>query len=800
MASTPPIPQLTDGQAQPRSLAAAVSGTETTPDNPSKGTAEDRQKALQLTDDDKKNIMLIVSHYEELWSLPRRVVVRNTLRRYEYVKGNQYISFDPYNFSFFDPFDASVTGSQQGQDDAQAGSVYAYVTNVVQWLLRVFVASLGGTMPATRFSPADSASDLDNRTAENASRANALVERWNNAKKMLKQRLAYLGLSGVYFRHTRWVRDSRLCGTQREPRYKMEKVPVWPDHYQCPTCGETTEANAMLAMKGKQCQSCGGQLGSADFFPAYDMEMPVVDGYEEVAQGQVRQTVYSNLQVQIAPWDDEAGQDPLTNTPLLNLTVEIDQAALRAMYPDEWDVVAGSGESAGSPEGELDRMARLRAHIPGVTRGSALMTSAQLPTYKRSWIQTIAYNCLPKKEAADRMKQLFPTGFVVASTNGKFLDAKEASLTDEWTMCTTGIMPGPNPPAVLDPAMDFQDRINDVANSVQEYFDRLSSPGILYNAKMITKGLSGRFLPPGTFFPVPVNVAEGRSLKDAFFQPEFHIDTGWNNYLQLLLQYCQLLTGITPQMYGGHQQGIDTKGGQEQALQVATGINRLYWDQVREEDAQAAKLAVRCLADNATEDLFNVISGDTGPGSHKNDPIEVENLKGEFNAYPDEEQGYPISFEETREMLQQIIEASAKNPLVQELFQPMSNRRYFARFLAPGLEIPDQVPRFKVLKDISNLMQGTPMPGKDPATGMPTLLPSVLPDREFDDMEIAQEVVKEFAEKNYELAKDRPPQFMNLRLYYKLCARIAKEKEMEAAMPALPPGPPGAPAPAAAMQ
>lgn len=781
----------TQAQGPPQS-AEAVS-IEATPDNPIEGTAEQRQQAAGLSDNAKANLLSIRQKYVEMWSLPRRIVTRNLLRKFEYVKGNQYISFDPYNFAFYDPFDTSVEGSQQGNDEANPGNIYCYVTNVIQWLLRVFIASLGSTMPATRFSPSDSTSDLDNRTAENASRANALVERWNNAKKMLKQRLCYLALGGVYFRHTRWVRDSRICGTTKEPIHEMRPTQMWPDHYHCPNCSTQNPANAMLAMKGPQCQNCGGALGSGDFYPGYTTNMPVVTGFQDVPQGQVRQNIYSSLQVQIAPWDDGSGQDPLTNTPILDLSVEIDKAALRANFPGQWDIGEGSGEGAGSPEGELDRMARLRSNIPGLTRGSGLMTSGQLPTYSRTWIQPLAFNCLDKQEDAEELKKLFPDGCVVVSVNGKFLDVQKDSLTERWTMCTTGILPGPNPPAVLDPAMDFQDRLNDIGNSTSEYFDRLASPSILYDSKMVTKGMNGRFLAPSSFFPVPANQSMGRKLSDAFFQPEFHIDNGWDAYMEKLMQWVQTLTGINPQMYGGHQQGVDTKGGQEQALQVATGVNQLYWDQVREEDAQAAKLAVKCLADNATDDLFNVVDGDTGQNSYKNDDIEIENLKGEFNAFPDEEQGYPISFEETRQMLQNIIEQSAKNQLVQELFQPMSNRRYFARFLAPGLEIPGQNERYKVLKDIAMLMQGTPMPSMGPM-GMPIQMPSVIPDKDFDNLEVSQEAVQEFAEKNYELAKERPVQFMNLRLYFKLCAQFEKEKAMESASPMMPPGG-GAPPP-----
>lgn len=798
MASIAQMPQAPGAPPQPRSLAAAVAGSEPTPDNPAKGTAEQRLDANGLSEDDRKNLMFVKRHYTEMWSLPRRITVRNTLRRLEYVKGNQYISFDPYSFNFYDPLDASASNGMMGDAELGGEDIYSYVTNVVQWLLRVFVATLGSTMPATRFSPADATSDLGNRIAENASRANALIERWNNAKRMLKQRLLYLGVAGVYFRHTRWVRDSRICGSMSEPQYGTEDMQVWPDHYQCPQCAETTNASASAtgAVGQIRCKSCGTPLGSESFHPAYSMPMPVIKGYQDVPKGQVRQTIYTNLHVTVAPWDSESGEEPLTNTPILNLGVEIDQAALRSMYPDDWNAVDGGGESAGAPEGELDRMARLRSYIPGLTRGSALMTSGQLPTYDRTWLQPMSYNCLPKKEDADRLKKLAPDGCVISSVNGKWLGFRKAKLNDEWTMATTGITPGPNPPAVLDPAMDFQDRINDLANDVHEYFDRLASPAILYNSRMITKGLNGRYLPPGSFFPVPLGQTPGVKLSDAMFQPEFHIDTGWNAYMQMLMLTAQLLTGVTPQMYGGHQQGIDTASGQAQALQTASGIMRLYWDQVREEDSQAAKIAVRCLANNATEDLFNVIQGDSGPDSHKNEPIDVQYLKEEFEAFPDEEQGYPVSFEETREMLEKIIEASSKNPLVQELFQPMSNRRYFARYLAPGLEIPGTNQRYKVLKDIGKLMTGVARPGIDPTTMKPTVLPSVIPDYDFDDLEIAQEVVQEFAEKNHDLEQERPQQFQNLRLYFKLCVRFVKQKAIENAPPTAMP-PPGAGGPAA---
>lgn len=654
----------------------------------------------------------------------------------------------------------------------------------------MFVATLGSTLPVTRFSPQDADNDLDNKTAENASRANAQIERWNNAKRLLKQRLCYLGVAGVYFRHTRYVRDARICGSKKEPIEQMQPRQVGSDHYICPQCATSTDANQGVASSQFACPNCGYGLGPSDYYPALWMNVPVVSGWQDVPQGQVRQTVYNNLHFQISPFDSESGADDemLRNTPIGNLAIEVDQAALRSMWPDEWNAIQGSGESAGSPEGELDRMARLRSQVPGFTRGSALMSSGQLPTYERTWIQPIAYGALGKKEDADSLKKQFPNGVCVYSVNGAWLGCRQASLTDEWTMCTTGLTGGPNPPAVLEAAMDIQDRINDTANTQHEYFDRMAVPPILYNSKLITKGLSGRYLSPSSLLGVNASAELGHKLQDAFFQPEFHMDNSVHNYLEALMMLVQLLTGITPQMYGGTQKGIETSSGQKQALDVATGVMRLYWDQVREEDAQAAKISVRCLAESATDDILNPIMGDTGPQSFKNDKIEIENLKGEFLTYPDEEQGYPVSFEETRAVLEKIIEQSAQNPLIQEMFQPMANRRFFAKYLAPGLQIPGEKQHYKVLNDIGKLLASKPIQTIDQQSGFPTMIPAVMPDRDFDDMEIVQEVVKEFAVSNHDLEKTQPLAFQNLRLYFRLAVRFQKELVAEAQSPVMPTG------------
>jgi hypothetical protein len=322
----------------------------------------------------------------------------------------------------------------------------------------------------------------------------------------------------------------------------------------------------------------------------------------------------------------------------------------------------------------------------------------------------------------------------------------------------------------------------------------MACPPILYDSKMIGEGFNGKFLPPGVLIKAPANTEMGRSLKDAFWQPTFTIDKSIHQYRESLLMGAQLLSGVTPQMYGGTQPGIETASGQDQALKVASGIMWLYWDQVREECASAAKLSVKCLALNATEEVYDVVEGDDG--DFKNEPVDLSDIQGEFNCYPEADQGYPVGFDQMRELLQNMLIEGEKNVLIQEMFQPLKNRRLVAKYLAPmDMEIPGEIERYKVLRDIALLLEQQPIDGADPMTGQPVKLPSVLPDKDFDDLEITQETVKEYGEKNYKVARENPAAFENLRLYLRLAAQYSAEKQAQQAMPAGPPQPGGPPQP-----
>lgn len=778
-----------------------------TASNPQTGKPEDALDANGLKKRDRDNLMDIRRLYLERWSMPRRILVRNILRKMEYFKGNQYYVVGPDGFTFQDPFaesDLGATGSQQGKD---GDDYYRYVTNIIQWFERVLVSSLSASIPSIRFQPSNAQSDLGNRVAQNASRANAYIERLNDEKALLEQKISYLALAGSYFVYTRPVRDGRLSGndsTETVTEEQMEEREVKPNRYLCKNCGTETPLDQMAVESRLNCGVCRQPVSESDFYPSVKLPMPIVKKAREVPQVQVRKSLYNGLHVAAAHNADSEAGDPVTKSPFLDLSLEIDLGALRSMYPDMWKELAGGGDASGSGDNEVDRQSRMQQFTQNNgtawwTRSSGIQTQGQMPTYSRTWLQPEAFNILDLKEDADRLSGLFPDGCCIASWGGQFLDIRPAVLSDEWTWGGTRRGFGIYPPAILDPAMDFQDKINDAGNTESEYYDRMAVPGIAYDSNAVTgKGLNGKYWAVGTWFPVKVKPKEGRTIQNVLFQPTFHMDAGIKEYQQRLIFMAQMVVGTTPQTYGGGQQHIDTFSGQEQALKVAMGILWLYWSQVRSESARTAKVAIRCLAKNATEHVFDVIKGDDN--QFRNEPVDLDALRNEIDAYPEEEQGYPESREQMAERFEKLITSAVKNPLIMEMLQPMKNRRIAVRTLLPqDMQIPDEAERIKILEDISRLMQGAPRQAGMGPDGKPIMMPSVMPDPKLKNiLALTELTVSEYVTDNYWKLKDeQPQQLANVMAYLELAVQYNREAQIKDQMGAGPPPPAAAPPPAA---
>jgi len=253
-----------------------------------------------------------------------------------------------------------------------------------------------------------------------------------------------------------------------------------------------------------------------------------------------------------------------------------------------------------------------------------------------------------------------------------------------------------------------------------------------------------------------------------------------------------LLTGITPQQWGGGQKHIDTLGGQQQALEIANTIMGIYYANIREEHAHAAERAVKCLGKNATEEeLIDVVDAPDSEVGFKNVNIPIQDLLAEGSAYPDSDQGYPESNAQITDRWVQLLKESGTNPLIAEMFKPRTNRRQaIMRLGTQDMKLPDDAQYKKTMKDIEALVQMPPRVVLGP-DGSQVQLPPAEPNKYLDDLGAALDIVKEWAQENYYTVLEPNPMAMqNVIGYVKLIGQFQQElNPMPLPLPGKPPEP-----------
>lgn len=776
-------------------------GQETTKDAPK---TEERE---ELTAQDQQELMELVRKFKQGWFLARRAILKRVLKAHEFFKGNHFISFDPESFQWFDALEAAFTDDDSRSEDL---NLYQFATNFYQMLAFAFVAALSSQVPKSRFLPDDAEKEEDIATAKVSSTVQEIIERKNEVKSLHKQALLELWLSGCYFRHTRYVVDAERAGTHREPEVSVTAQQIMPGRYVCGKCGETTEdkrlpelpksGNRAIEIQLRSSSSitqlpdygnyqsplcrCGAELSPSDYFPSESAEMPTISQYKDVANGLVKQDIYGPLHIDVHPRAEELAQ-----TPILNLETEVSVAALRAMYPEKWEAIRDSGGGM-SPQNQEEKLARSLLYSEGGSRSQFM--NEQLPTYSRTWIQSWAFNEIDNKERAEKFKRLFPDGCLLANVGETFLEARAAKLTEEWSWCgTVNGKFGTFPPAVGDAAIPVQERINDTCNITHEYMDRLAGGVILADQELIgTDEMNGKPIMPGVLNPVKRKKGTSAPLRDQIVQIKAELDIQIYSYTDKLVFWMQLLVGTPPQIFGGSgDPHIETASGQSQQLSTAMGKLGLFWDNAREESARAAELAVNCASANMNDDWFDVVTDSSG--QFRNQYVYMDDMRGSIHAYPETDQGFPMTHAEIKDFWEKLIEwgSSGKNPYANAMLDEPANQEQIAIWTGvPGLVVPGRNMRNKVLQIIDRLRKEQPIvqqvPGAQAGVPVPQVItmPSIQVDPLVDDIPVAIQTLKEYLQEHWELADDHPPAWANLVAYLKLCLAFQQKSSQQSAI------------------
>ena len=756
---------------------------DSTPDNPQTKTPEQIAAESQLDAKCRAALLELRQTFKMRYQPKRQKAVSEMTRAFEAIRGSTFALLNDQSAAL-DTINQLMAGFLgQGEDP----DLYSHNDNIYQTFMMIFMAALMVDLGKSRYQPADAQDEQDLEIADKASTIQAFNERKNKIASLHQLKLLYLWTCGSFFRYTRYTIDKKKWKTSMTPQYETKPVKVTPDGYLCPNCGKFSKDSGLKPFSSEQaCPQCGSGLGQKDWYEGEMLDLPVKVGEIETANGGTGFTICNGLMVDVNP---DALDDPIADTEILDYTIELSAAKIRAAYPAMYEQIGPQAGTNSSTDGDMGQVGRAQQTTPG-SNVRAIRTEGLIP-YSRCWIDVIAFNELDDKQLAAELTKRYPRGCkLVLCGEDTFLDAVNEAKEDHWTWCGTIKGLGAYPFAAGKVVLDVQERVTKAVNKIEAYMDRIAFGMGIFDADYIDgNALQNKIATPGNLTGVSRTDEETGQhvpLQDLFYHAAFQADPEIYKYPDTLTTRAQFLCGVMPQVFGGSDKNVQTAEGQEQALNTALGRLKQYIDQMRGEDADAAQLSVQCSIDNMDEEIKIVEEGET-PGSWKTVRLLKAELSGDFFTYPESDEGFPATYAEVQARLMQLLAQNQKMPIVAQMLADPKIQRVMAQYLLPPqIKLPLDAQLSKIEKIIHRLSQDPngPVSQPNPAdpSAPPIVVPSIIPEPNVDDPAVCQSEAKQWLLANFEQAETNPKGYNNVLAYLTVSSQMAKQQAAAAAL------------------
>ena len=688
--------------------------------------AKDQPLLPGLTKDLEKELIGLVSEFERESYSTWRWQVRDVYEAESFWKDLQIGFFDARNDLWRTP------SIKQLSNVGESGQRFNFFTNIYKAFGWALISVLGQKVPSTRFLPQDYRRESDVIAARAAADVVPLICR-NNKAPLLNLRAIYcLYTGGIVASYTRYLEDGSSFGWKDEPDIQMQKVKMAEAGFECPGCHQFTAVDDVHPAEQtlqNGCPNCMSPINDLNFSPPQFVDAPVVSSVKKVPRGQELITLHGVLETRLPPWVQEQ-----RDMPYLGLVHEVHISQLKATYGDRAKNLQG-GYGSG-PYDTWDRFARLALIEPTVSYYST--SNQNLVTFKRYWLRPDAFymveNDTKDKEGLgkrDQLLKLFPDGAYIAFADPTYLlDARNERLDDHWRICRAMEGAGMYTPSLGSSSISVQKRYNTLHNFIMEWVEYAAAgTGTFVNANHINvRALSNQRKAPGNIYPIRVPAGSDISRNIYEARPGAIANEVFK-YADSLQELGQFMTSAVPTVTGGTQQSLKPTtylADREQAL------GRLYvpWLHLRTFWADTIGLAVKEFARWRTEDEQYSVFGPRGDAQGLE--IRLEDLQGNFDAYPETDEAFPVLWQQMQAAFMQLMQSA--DPRIQEILGSTENIAFAKSMLGlPDIYVPGEDDRIKQKQEIALLLQGAPVQTTNPQTGAMELLPSV-PIDPFEDM------------------------------------------------------------------
>lgn len=749
---------------------------ETSPENPSQYGPENPEyfSTGNVSEDDQKELVTIISEYRASWAQDRLERIYQWTRNLFYWKGVQLITWIGGAW-----YDAGAWARSQNQESGEDTDLERWINPLTLMFCNVFTATMSRAIPEPIVKPRNADPSLkDTVTAKAATEAMRIIKKQNRNRSMIRTIYELLFLMGSYFRYTRAAVDGQRFGYDEVAVFEDMEISTGP-HYVCPNCGTETPADPNGDVRGMTCPSCGAWMGQESYYAAGEGNRRSLRqaGVKRIPRAGVKQSLISCLEMDVDP--KATGDNPLSKTPIASYDTEIDFGEACRMFPKFRDKIQPGAEVSTTPMASIEKLARLQAisalgSLTGITADNSLTN----PTYSLNWMKPNAYYKRRNWAFAERMEGMFPDGLLLTMVGEVVVDIRPAELEKELSHAALYTSQGVYCDALANTAVSFNARFNRVMWILDDWAARAAlGLNVADAARIDTEKMSGKPLPAGTLIPLPMRInGEARPIEQTFAHFELPINPALWNYPMMLMTFAELILGIPRQLSGqGTQDDVETLGGQQLQLARAATTLKPYFENVKDEDAQATQNAIGCLKalmkSGAVQKLTEVI--ESNGGAFQNNTVDWSAMEGNVEVEADEDQDLPVSPEELRTAIDSMFkELTQGNQAAQKWFDVPANQELAQSTLVPGSVIPDEAQRLKTEADIQAIIEKGPqvkmlaVTNPDGTRGVQQTTELAAHPAKMENFPVAKEILQRYMLEHYELRVENPVAWQQLCEYW----------------------------------
>jgi hypothetical protein len=455
----------------------------------------------------------------------------------------------------------------------QNAAEYAFPSNYYRSYIKYGAALYVQTAP--EFIAQPSSPDPESQAVAEAARAALEIIKENVGYDAIRAVEAFnLRIFGNSFRYSYYSTDSRY-GFVSVPVYEDVEVQLNQGMWMCPICQQIGEGENHV------CPKCGPQESPEQQpmnIPPEKAMAPQVKGKTEFPRGQEASEVVWPFEIYV-----RSSAKNLTCAPWLGRVRMVDKVALQATYPK-----ASFGDASGlmptdTAEATEDIGLMYQQALPDLpsdpTQYAAWYERAVTPgkmVLKQWWFRPASY-AFDKELAED-----FPDGMLAVKAGDTLLESKNESLDDHWTHFTHTPVPGRFWGDGDDDLIPEQMKLDEVDRLILRHIDFNSLPLMLIDSQRLAKDL----VINDAAVMVELKNLGGKPVDQAAkWFPGGQLSTDVWKHRETIKENMQFHSGVSPASIGMHEPGVNTFGGQQQAVsqnQMTLGPLQLIYKEANE--------------------------------------------------------------------------------------------------------------------------------------------------------------------------------------------------------------------------